>query len=957
MRSPFAIIVCILISTFVKAGTPSIIFKENKGQWPEKVLFGAEFLNTKFYVNKNSFNYCVYNYEDLAKFNPRNRDEKQIIHGHNYEVNFIDADLSSFVTKNNLSEYYNYFLGNDRKKWASKVKASKTLEFKEVYQGIDLHIYSSAANLKYDFIIQPNANPNQIKLNYNYVDGIEIKNNELIIKTSVGEIIEKDPVAYQIINGKKKNVNCKYNLSDNNTISFIFPNGYDNNYELVIDPVVVACSYSGASVFSYGNTCTYDANGNIYTALSSDIGYPTTTGAFQINSGGGGGDIVVTAYNSNGTAKLFSTFLGGNDWDGAIDIHVSKNEITIMGVTNSGNYPFTKNAFDTILSGTSDIIVSKINLTGSTLIASTFVGGSSQEIVGQFAPMGYPSIGAEMIVDKQKSVYVVSNTISNDFPITSGVLSPSLSGTSDAVVFKIDSTLGTMVWSTYLGGDGKEDGLNIRPDGVGGVFLAGTTTSTNFPVSSGAYSTVKNSANFEDMFVSHLNNTGTSLITSTYLGTATSDIGYLMDVDPFYNVYICGHIASSSFLVPTAGTYSTVNSSNAIYKLDSSLSTLGFKTKFGPQNSRLYYTAFRVDSCSNIYVTGMAYSGYATTPDRFQGFGGGPTDMYMAVFNSNCSSLRFASYYGGNAPPPTGFSSVGEQAWGISHFDSRGTLYMAIAASENLPTTPGAYCSSYSNTTTAVRIYNDAFLKADMGTFVNANSSYGSNIIGCPPPFTANFVSTTNLGTTYWNFGDGNTSTSDTISHTYTNLGTYNVLLVVTDTATCNKTDSIKSVLSVINPTVFDLGDDIYKCSNSPSILKANVSAVSYSWSTGQTFPNISVNTPGTYTLTIFNGGCYTSDEVTVLVGEDDLSERFPNVITPNSDGVNDYVDFTKYKFGEVEFTLFDRWGKQRYTTSNPTEKWLPEDLNNGTYYYVVNYQSNCTGKHSTAKGFISIFK
>ncbi|MBP7810033.1 MAG: gliding motility-associated C-terminal domain-containing protein [Bacteroidia bacterium] len=946
----------ILFCFLSKAKTPSIVFKENKGQWPEKVLFGAEFLNTKFYVNKNSFNYCVYNYEDLAKVNPRNREEKSVIHGHNYEVNFIDADLTSFVTKNNLTEYYNYFLGNDRKKWASKVKASKTLEFKEVYNGISLNVYSNAVNLKYDFVISPNADPNQIRLNYNYVDGIEIRNKELVIKTSVGEIIEKEPIAYQLINGKKININCKYDLSDNNTISFIFPNGYNKNYELVIDPVVVACSYSGSSVFGYGNSCTYDSNGYIYTAGGSGIGYPTTTGAFQINAASSY-DIVISAFNSNGTAKLFSTFLGSTGGEGAIDMHVSNTEITILGYSDSSDYPVTKNAFDTILNGDNDIIISKLDKTGSNLIASTFVGGSLKEIVGQFAPGGYPSIGAEMIVDSQKNVFVVANTISNDFPVTAGVLSSTLSGVSDAVVFKMDSILSTMVWSTYLGGIGKEDGLNIRPDGLGGVFLAGTTTSTNFPVTSGAYQTVKNSPNFEDMFVSHLNNIGTSLIASTYLGTVTNDIGYLMDVDPFYNVYICGHIASSSFLVPTAGTYSTVNSSNAIYKLDSSLSTLGFKTKFGPQNSRLYYTAFRVDSCSNIYVTGMAYSGYATTPDRFQGFGGGPTDMYMAVFNSNCSSLRFASYYGGNAPPPTGFSSVGEQAWGISHFDSRGTLYMAIAASENLPTTPGAYSPIYSNTTTAVRIYNDAFLKADMGTFVNANSSYGSNIIGCPPPFTANFVSTTNLGTTYWNFGDGNTSTSDTISHTYTNLGTYNVLLVVTDTATCNKTDSIKSVLSVINPTVFDLGDDIYKCSNSPAILKANVSAVSYSWSTGQTFPNISVNTPGTYTLTIFNGGCYSSDVVTVLIGEDVLGERFPNVITPNNDGVNDYVDFTKYKFGEVEFTLFDRWGKQRYATTNPTEKWLPEDLNNGTYYYVINYQSNCTGKHSTAKGFISIFK
>jgi gliding motility-associated-like protein len=949
----------ILFSFLSKAANPpSIIFKENKGQWPEKVLFGAEFLNTKFYVNKTGFNYCVYNYEELSKAYAE-KSRESVVHGHNYEVKLEGAELNSFKTKTELSEYFNYFLGNDRSKWTNHVKACRFLEFNEVYEGIDLHIYSNSLNLKYDFIVSPKAHTALIKLNYRHTNGLEIKNKELIVHTSAGDILEKEPFAYQDINGERKIVKCEYRLGKDNTVEFNFPDGYDENHTLIIDPTVMACSYSGSSVFSYANACTYDEKGNGVVVGTTDIGYPTTIGAFQVNFAGKG-DIFVSKYNGTGTTKFFSTYIGSTGSEEPLDINVTANEIIIVGRTDSTDYPHTINAFDTVKSGTNDIIITKIDTTGSILIASTFVGGSLDEICLQFGSLGYPSMGIEMYVDTQKNVYVVSNTRSPDFPITTGAYKTIKSGSTDAVVFKMNSSLSVMLWSTYLGGSNIEDGLSIKPDGKGGVYVHGTTASYDLPVTAGAYQSVK-TGSFPDMYVSHLNSTGSALIASTFVGTATEDIGYLMDVDPDFNVFLCGQIGSSSFLVPSPGTYSMANTVNTIYKLDSSLSTLGFKTKFGTLASvvpRLYYTAFKVDSCQNIYIGGMAYPGYPTTPNQFQPFGGGATDMYMVVFNSNCSSLRFGSYYGGNAPPPFGYGSVGEQAWGISHFDSRGKLYMAVSASENLPTTPGAYAPAYSNTTTATRVYNDAFLKVDLGTFVNAFSSYGPTVYGCPPPFSAQFVSSTNTGSTYWNFGDGNTSTQSSVSHTYTSLGIYNVLLLVTDTTTCNKTDSIKSVLNIIDPTYFDLGDDVYLCFNSKVLLQPNISALSYSWSTGQTFPNINVSQPGIYTLTITNqGGCKTSNAITVLIGEDKLSDKFPNVVTPNGDNVNDVIDFKKYKLEEMEFVLFDRWGKERFRINDQDESLKPDELENGTYYYTITYRSSCTGKYGTNKGFISIYK
>lgn len=961
----------ILASFLSKAGNPpAIIFKENKGQWPEKVLFGTEIYNTKFYVNKNSFNYCVYDYSDLQKLHEymhhRNEEPKQsrVVHGHNYEVEFIGADLTTVTKAKEQPEYYNYFLGNNKSKWANSIKAFGNLLFNEIYQGVDLKLYSNGANLKYDLVVKSTADINSIRLNYKYINGIELVNNELIIKTSVGNVIEKEPFAYQIINGKQKQVKCKYVLLSDNSVGFVLPEGYNKNYDLVIDPVVVVCSFSNTSQHGDASACTYDSNGNIYSFGYADSSYPTTTGAFEVNYNAHF-DYALSVYNTTGSSKLFSTYMGGDSLDFPLTAIVKNNEIVLFGQVLSRDFPCTTAAFDTTYNGDYDFAVSKLDLSGTSLLASTYIGGNGKDGLNNFSSnlndFGYYG---EMVCDTSGNSYIISATTSTNFPISSSAISTTRTGLTDACVFKLNKTLSNLVWSTYLGGNRDESGKSIRLDGTGGAYLFGITTSSTFPITSGAIQTTKNGGvTAADLFISHINSTGSALIASTYLGTIGFDYARIMDLDESNNVYLLSHLQTPSQLTPSpSGIYNNPNGYNAIYKLNPALSTELFKTKFGnyipgPSPGTIPYlnaSAFKVDSCKNIYIAGYAQNSMFTTPNAFQpAYGGGPTDMYFAVFSTNCSSLKFASYYGGKSPGYSFPISYGEHTdGGISHFDNRGFLYHGICINGGLPTTSGAFQTTKLSDSLH---WNDAFMKIDFQTFINASTSYGANIIGCPP-FTTTFVSTTNTGTTYWNFGNGVTSTKDTASTTYTNLGTYNVLLLVTDTTTCNRYDSIKSVLNVINPTDFELGEDIPTCITTPVLIKSNVSAVTYSWSTGQTFPNIYA-LPGTYTLTINNGGCNSSDVVNVVIGEKKLSERFPNVITPNGDKINDWIFFTNYDFEELEFIIYDRWGKERLKITNPYEKWEPNELENGTYFYVANYKSSCIGKFATDKGFISVFK
>lgn len=956
----FYIAILIVLNYSLYAVSPPISYKENKGQWPKFVSFGAQFLNTSFFVNQSGFDYTIYNINDLNRIHEKmhGNDENVMVRGHHYRVNFVGGDLSNYKASEKLIEYYNYFLGRDRKNWVSDVNAFSNVYFNAVYHGIDIRLHSNNSNIKYDFIVKPNGNVNDIKLNFSFTNGISIKEENLCINTSVGEVIELAPVAWQIVNGRKKLIKCKYELLGNNLIGFVFPDGYDKNTELIIDPTIITATYSGSSIYACNIGCSGDEIGNMYDlGYAFSGGYPTTTGAFQVNFGGIY-DFVISRYNSNGSAKIFSTYLGTDTVEFPIGIHVNKTGINVLGQTPSDNFPVTINALDTSYNGRNDFVVSKFNLTGNQLLGSTYVGGSNNEgVLYVNSGLEFSRYG-EINGDTLGNIYVLSASNSTNFPVTSGAVSTSLKGNLDACAFKLNSNLSAMIWSTYLGGTGTENGRSIKLDGAGGAYCFGVTTSTNFPVSSGCFQSTKSGPLASlDCYVSHINSTGTSLLASTYIGTTGADYAFLMDVDINGDVYISGNLSSPTLLVPTPGVYSSNLGYNFIYKLNSTLTSLIFKTKFGNsvagRNPNLCISAFRVDSCQNVYIAGWGENTFQTTPGAFQNYGGGKTDMYMAVFSSNCSSLKFASYYGG---PKEAYNVSEHDDGGNSYFDRRGNLYLAICTDGGLPTTSNALQPTFLNSTTDTLIYNDAFIMVDFETFINAGSSYGANITGCPP-FTANFVSTTNLGTSYWDFGNGNTSTNPNETQTYFNLGTYNVLLVVTDTSTCNKMDSIKSILNVINPTEFDLGEDIQKCISDKILLKSNVSAVSYTWSTGQNTPNIYITQPGLYMLTINNGGCNSSDVINVKVGEKKFSERFPNVITPNNDNVNDCINFSNYRSDEIEFIVYDRWGKERFRTSDPNENWCPDNLIDGTYFYVVTFKSECTGESQSDRGYITIFK
>jgi len=318
-------------------------FSENKGQWPEQVLFKTSLGNGNLWLEKNSLRFDLFDVEELnifAQHKHPNRKKKTLpktFKRHVYNIEFINYNKETSCTGiNKLYKYENYILGNDEKKWTQNVSIYKEVEYQDIYNGINLHIYQNNNRLKWDFIINNNIDPNLIKLNYQWVDNLRIKNGNLIIYTSVNQVTELAPFAFQLNSkGDTIEVKCKYQI-DGRIVSFRFPNSYDKTKQLIIDPSLVFASYTGSSSDNWGFTATYDADGFLYAGgIVFGGGYPTNIGAYDTTFAGVV-DISISKFDTTGSQLIYSTYLGGSAAEVPASLIVNSNN-ELLRTINFGN--------------------------------------------------------------------------------------------------------------------------------------------------------------------------------------------------------------------------------------------------------------------------------------------------------------------------------------------------------------------------------------------------------------------------------------------------------------------------------------------------------------------------------------------------------------------------------------------------------------------------------------------
>jgi len=554
----------------------------------------------------------------------------------------------------------NYFIGNDPAKWRTNVPTYAKVKYEGIYSGIDLVYYGNQRQLEYDFIVEPGADPRRIALD---VSGAKrIRRNaqgELVFRVGEEEIRWQKPVVYQERNGIRQVVAAHYSITSTNSVGFELAR-YDAGRPLYIDPLIYS-TYLGGTGSAFGQGIAVDSAGNAYITGFTGSGFPTMN-PLQATYGGAAFDAFVTKMNAEGSALIYSTYLGGSDIDQAYGIAVdSSGNAYVTGETFSSDFPTTSGAFQTVCNGGSgcydsdDAFVTKINPSGSALVYSTFLGGSN------------PDAATAIAVDAAGNAYVTGTTLSSNFP-TKNSLQP-YNG-QDAFVTKINPTGTALVYSTYLGGSFGNSGNGIAVDGAGNAYVTGQTLSTDFPTTSGAFQTVcnrgSNCANAGDGFVSEIDAKGSAFVYSTFLGGSGQDYGTAIAVDSAGDAYVTGATASADF--PTKNPLQSTSGGGYdafVTELNSAGTALIHSTYLGGSGDDGGY-GIALDSAGNTCVIGQTQSANFPTMNPVQPATAGQGDAFVAKLSSSGKALLYSTYLGG---------SSFDYGYGIA-IDSAGNAYV-----------------------------------------------------------------------------------------------------------------------------------------------------------------------------------------------------------------------------------------------------------------------------------------
>jgi hypothetical protein len=578
----------------------------------------------------------------------------------------------------------NYLLGNDPRSWRTGVPTYGKVRYEEVYPGVDLVYHTDQQAMEYDFIVAPAADPRLIRLAFGGAREARIdERGDLVLSAPFGELRQRRPVAYQELDGVRREVAAEYEIGADGDVGFRVA-AYDASQALVIDPVMTYSTHLGGSSGELAFGLAVDGTGNVYVGGSTGSSdFPTTAGGFDTSFNGPAAvlaeaDAVVTKLAPDGASLVYSTYLGGSgaDWIHDLEIDAVGN-VYVTGVTASSDFPTTPGAFDTSLGGQFDGFVAKLASDGASLVFSTFFGG------------GLEDAGRQLELDAAGVVHLAGSTSSADFPVTAGVFDTSFNGdgfSGDSFVAGLSADGGSLLYASYLGGFRHDEVWGHDLDAEGNIYVTGPTESTDYPTTPGAFDASYNGGAC-DAFVTKLTPGATSLAYSTYLGGPGCDYARSLAVDAQGNVVVAGQTDLPGFPT-TAGAFDTSHNSPGredffVSKLDANGAALVYSTYLGG-NGWDYGAFLYLADDGSVYLTGRASSSTTlpTTPDAFDRRADRWDELYVARLDAAGSQLLYGTYLGGNEDEG-GFAVTG---------DASGAVYvLGETRSLDFPTTTGTF--------------------------------------------------------------------------------------------------------------------------------------------------------------------------------------------------------------------------------------------------------------------------
>jgi Beta-propeller repeat len=550
------------------------------------------------------------------------------------KISFENSAQSRVTAEKPLGATANYLHGNDPRHWLTGIAVFSVVRYTGLWQGIDLTYTAEQGRVKAEYLVAPGVDPGQIGLRFDGDAEIQ-RDGTLRIRGLSGDFIEDKPVLYQMTGGERIEVAGEFEKRPGGVIGFRVEK-YDRAQPLVIDPVILFSGYFGGSGEDEITAVAIDSLNNVVVAgwtASTDL--PMSGGAMPHY--GGGVDAFVASFRPNGGGLNYCTYLGGSGDDRAFGLAIdSTRNVYLTGWTSSKNFPVL-GALQLHLNGTRDAFVTKLNAAGNALIYSTYLGGASVDA-------GY-AIG----VDATNSAAIVGDSTSTNLPVTSRAVQKTPGGAQDVFVAKLTPQGNSLVYLTYLGGNGVDHGSCIYVAPPGGVFVGGYTWSTNFPT---LLPFQARSGGGQDGFFAKLTGDGSALVWSSYLGGSGGSVGAPEEVNAIYrdanlNIVIAGTTSSPNFPV-TAGAFQTTfggGTDGFIIKFASSTQLLGSTYLGGSLNDGI--TAMTLDFHGLPYLTGTTDSTDFPVQRPLQSGNAGAMDAFVVKMSSDLSTMLFGTYLGG----------------------------------------------------------------------------------------------------------------------------------------------------------------------------------------------------------------------------------------------------------------------------------------------------------------------
>lgn len=655
------------------------VFVENGGQWNSSARYLARFPGLNVWVTDKG---AVYDFFKIQGFGPAlatlglgNDKDADYRVGNVVSMEFAGQDAEPTSTGLSQQEgFVNYLVGKDSSKWASGLRRFGQVRMSNLYQGVDMVHYIDQGMPRYDLVVAPGTSPSKIRMSFKGAEGVSLAAADTInLETSIGTMSHSGLYAYQVVGGKRQTVESRFVMVGQNTVG-VELGLYDKTKPVVIDPLVYSSFIGGNGDDAVTSLVVNNAGTNAYlTGYTTSTNFPTKAGAYSLSLQGTR-DAFVSKVNNLGTGLAWSTYLGGSGVDVASGVAFeTSGNTTVVGSTNSTDFPTTAGAFQSANGGGFDAFVTRLNSTGGALLGSTYVGGTADE-----------DATAIKFINNASGFVICGRTASTDFPTTVGAIATTFQGgDNDAFVTRVAQDAKTLAYSTYLGGTGNDSANGIGYE-ASGYYVAGQTTSSNFPTTLGVFQSTYGGNG--DGFVTKINAAGSALVFSSFIGGSGLDYVSALSVRGGA-MYLGGTTDSHNYPVNTNAIQPTFGGgdADATYSVVAKDGTrlIGSTYLGGSVFDAAYAITF--DANGNGYIAGVTYGGITATPEAFDSTYGGAGSGFITKLPAAGNRIDYQSYFGGDGGG-TGYQSV--RAIGLYGSD----VWLAgVTNASDFPTVTGSF--------------------------------------------------------------------------------------------------------------------------------------------------------------------------------------------------------------------------------------------------------------------------